>query len=265
MHTFPLSQIDAFTKTIFKGNPAGVCLLSESIPDEVMLSIAAEMNLAETAFLLPKAQDHWHLRWFTPTVEVPLCGHATLAAAHFLFEKGLWEGFSKLSFETLSGNLFVEKTGTLYTMDFPVYHFSDVEAHVKDEVSAYYPEVIACKMAEGNMILELSEEAQIFDFEAKMEVLKKWGKIGVIITSRSEKYDIISRYFAPNVGVPEDPVTGSAHVALCSYWWKKINKSQIRAYQASQRGGELQLVLVDQRVKIMGEAVSVFHTSITIA
>jgi PhzF family phenazine biosynthesis protein len=264
MKKLALFQVDSFTKEKFKGNPAGVCMLPEALHENMMQNIAAEMNLAETAFLFPMDYLNWNLRWFTPTTEVPLCGHATLAAAHILNEKQIWDGKDPLSFHTRSGVLVMRKIGGKIQMDFPSYRLDNPESAIHQKVKNTYPNAMEIIRAEGNLIISFTEEREIENFIPQMDLIKAWGQIGVIITSKGTKHDIVSRYFAPNVGVPEDPVTGSAHVALCNYWFPKLGLNEIKAFQKSQRGGELTLRQENDRVLILGEAITVFETIISI-
>ena len=257
--------MDAFCESQFKGNPAAVCLLEDEPEDELLQNIANEMNLSETAFLYslegrPISESaKFSLRWFTPKVEVPLCGHATLAASWVLFEE-IGIKTNEVEFETKSGKLAakLEEEGVL--LDFP-----------KEEPRAYAPssdllavlhikEFQECMLAEklGYILIHLKDEDAVLkvepDFE-KMIDLSLEGIIGVIITAQADsQYDFISRFFAPWVGVPEDPVTGSAHTVLAPYWSKILNKNEMLAYQASERGGQLTVRPKGERVELVGEA-----------
>lgn len=259
-------QVDAFTKKPFGGNPAAICFMSCDLEDTLYQSIAREMNLSETAFV-EKLDEHgnYKLRWFTPKREVPLCGHATLATAHIIFNL-IGVETEKISFQTLSGVLYAERAPEGIRLDFPR----------NDPVKIDPPESLlnalglsTCKeiqYSETNqkLLVRVEEQEQVTelqpDFNALLALDNKLGWRGVIVTSRgSEPYDFISRYFAPWMGVNEDPVTGSAHTVLGPYWMEQLGKRKMRAYQASERGGELSLELDEDRVYITGEAVTVIQ------
>ena len=253
-----LFQVDAFTETPFKGNPAAVCLLQGPEPVDWMQSLAMEMNLSETAFLLPE-EDGWRLRWFTPKTEVPLCGHATLASAMVLFttRPELREG--PIRFNTLSGELRASWVGGRIALDFPA---------MVPEPAAIDPEL---EHALGISLLHAVHAGDYFLFEAEgdeavrgmspdFQALAQCPTPEVIVTARSADpaFDFISRFFAPRLGVNEDPVTGSAHCLLAPYWAEKLNKTTFKAFQASMRGGVLRVQLQGDRVEILGAAAFVF-------
>lgn len=254
----PITVIDAFTDKPFSGNPAGVCLLEESLSADQMQSIAMEMNLSETAFV-ERTSDHgvFSLRWFTPTLEIDLCGHATLASAFWMLKSGWAQVNQTIRFETRSGELRVTGDEDQLTMDFPLIPtFSDI--HPKFNSDLFGNKIVQAAQLRRNWIFELESE------NAVRELLPDFGEIsenseeGFIVTAQGEgKYDIVSRFFGPNVGVPEDPVTGFAHCALMDYWNQKTGKTQLKAFQASKRGGELFLEKHDDRVLIRGNAVRV--------
>ena len=268
MTEFPLYTVDAFTATAFHGNPASVCLLEEAIQDATMQAIAMEMNHSETAFVRPLdgAPAHatrFSLRWFTPEVEVPLCGHATLATAKVIFSE-VSNPASEIHFETKSGVVSARREDTRIVLDFPV---SDLRA------ASVAPEILAALgvrhakaacYARNNrcLLLHLDDESEIRklvpDF-ARLQVARGQAPfLGIIVTAAgSGKYDFVSRYFAPWIGINEDPVTGSAHCALTPYWANLTAKHEMQAYQASSRGGEMTVRLKGERVDLVGEAVVV--------
>ena len=261
-----LFQVDSFTKEKFKGNPAGVCISEEPLNDFLMQQIAAEMNLSETAFV-STADGYRRLRWFTPTSEVDLCGHATLAAAHILFEQKYFGRNEALKLETRSGALQVtsENSGQLI-MDFPLI---ETKHEVPTEaIHKLFGEVVAMASTEKNDIVELSTAEAVAGAKPDLGFLSKNSRQGIIITARGsgrwKDFDIVSRYFVPNVGVPEDPVTGSAHCELAHYWQQKLSKNELKAYQASARGGNLGVKIVGERVMITGDAITVFATNLKV-
>lgn len=256
--SIPVFQVDAFTGEPFKGNPAGVILLDEEKTSEWMASVAAEMNLSETAFLI-RDNAVYHLRWFTPQVEVKLCGHATLASAHILWEQKILEETETAVFRTLSGELRAVKKLDWIEMDFPAFSFKELEpiSTLTDPVGG--KPVNAFNTGENLMLIYESVE-EIASLAPDMNWVAKLPFQGVIATSRSDEspYDFVSRYFAPKVGIQEDPVTGSAHSSLTPYWAKILDKNELTAYQASERGGVLKVRIWDERVFISGQAVTVF-------
>jgi PhzF family phenazine biosynthesis protein len=251
-----LYQVDAFASKLFEGNPAAVCPLDEWLPDDVMQNIATENNLSETAFFVPKGDD-FHIRWFTPASEVHLCGHATLATAYVLFNILAYK-----KVESRSGILTVFKDNDRLVMDFPA----------QPPVPCDTPEAIV--KAFGNVPVEcLTSEDYIVVFENEEDVesaapdfeqLKKLGLRGVAITAKSDRYDFVARFFAPNYGIPEDPVTGSAYTQLTPYWASKLGSKKFSVKQMSPRGGELICEIVDDRVFISGKAVKYLEGKISI-
>src|SRR5687768_12657115 len=248
---FDIYQIDAFASKPFSGNPAAVVPLRTWLPDDVMLNIAAENNLAETAFFVP-SEKGYDLRWFTPTVEMDLCGHATLATGYLLFEI-LGSGQSMLQFQTRSGELTVEKIGDRYVLDFPSRPgvAADAPAGLIEAIGAEPKEILRSR----DYMLVYESEAQVKAITPNFEALSKIGAHAVIVTARGDSSDFVSRFFAPEVGVNEDPVTGSAHCTLIPYWAERLGKNELFARQVSARGGELFCELVGDRVKIGGDAV----------
>ena len=253
-------QVDAFTDKIFSGNPAAVVPLSSWLDDGMLQAIAEENNLAETAFFIPAASG-FQLRWFTPVKEVDLCGHATLATAHVLFEI---LGYSQqiIVFETRSGQLSVKKNGKLLEMDFP-------GCQLKPGV---FSETLALALGERPMeVLAGDDYLAVFDSEAcirriapRMDLLAQLDLRGVIITAPGEDVDFVSRFFAPKFGIPEDPVTGSAHCALAPYWAGKLGKNRLTARQVSRRGGHITCVVQGNRVLLSGSAVTFMEAEIMV-
>jgi PhzF family phenazine biosynthesis protein len=262
----PILQIDAFTSEPFKGNPAAVCLLDGPRPDEWMQNVAAEMNLSETAFVAPRDDGGFNLRWFTPTIEVPLCGHATLAGAHALWETGRLAQDQEARFNTLSGWLMAKKAGGKIVLDFPAIFTdpSELPAALGDALDLSLVKVICNRVRDrqdSNFLLELESEEQVRNLKPDFELLRRAINAGVIITARgsSSKYDFVSRYFACYAGIDEDPVTGAAHCMLTPYWSAKLAKDEMLAYQASARGGEVSIRLNGDRVALAGHAVTILQ------
>jgi predicted PhzF superfamily epimerase YddE/YHI9 len=261
----PIAVIDAFTNRTFEGNPAGVCLIEQELTSDQMQSIAMEMNLSETAFVQRTSKPgHFSLRWFTPTLEIDLCGHATLASAFWMVKSGWATEGETIHFDTRSGVLRVKCEGEWLTMDFPLIPtFTDVHPVFRSELFGF-PIVRAAQLRK-NWIFELENENAVRNLTPDFVEIAKNSEEGFIITaSGSDNFDIVSRFFGPNVGVPEDPVTGFAHCALMDYWNQKTGITQIKAYQASKRGGELFLEKQKDRVLIKGQAVSVLEGFINI-
>ncbi|TSA87132.1 PhzF family phenazine biosynthesis protein [Deinococcus detaillensis] len=253
--TQPLAVVDAFTSRAYSGNPAGVCLLDEPAPPDWMQRVACELNHAETAFVWPLPSHQYRLRWFTPAVEVDLCGHATLAAAHWLWQSGALAGDAAAHFETLSGPLSAVKRGEWIELDFPAEVATEVQSPV-DMAALLGAQPLWIGANRLDYLVELPSAAQVRSLTPDLAHFGPLGKRGVIVTAAGDEgYDIVSRGFFPNLGIPEDPVTGSAHCALAPYWAAKLRKSELSAYQASARGGELRLRLEGGRVKLLGQAV----------
>ncbi len=250
-------QVDAFTDIPFRGNPAAVCILSSNPSIEWMQDVAAEMNLAETAFLLPM-NEGYNLRWFTPNSEVDLCGHATLASAHILWEKGYLQQDQEVKFYTKSGLLTAKLNHGYIQLNFPATPEEEIIAPAGLIEALNINPVYIGKNVFDYLIEVESEEIVrniVPDFSKLMEIHMR----GVIVTARSTEYDFVSRFFAPEVGIFEDPVTGSAHCCLGVYWKKKLGKSKFHAYQASKRGGILKVEVKNERVLISGKAVTVLE------
>jgi PhzF family phenazine biosynthesis protein len=249
----PIFQIDAFTTRRFAGNPAAVMLMDRFLADAVMQAIAAENNLAETAFLVPEGGDY-RLRWFTPKVEVPLCGHATLASAAVVMER-LEPGRNSVIFHSASGPLTVRRAGAGYVMDFPARpsELIPVPRGLAEALGIVPAEVLV----NGFNYMAVLENALILrEIAPDMAALASMDRPGVIVTAPGDGiYDFISRYFAPAKGIPEDPVTGAAHCTLTPYWANRLGKTEFRAYQASRRGGEVVCRLAGERVELEGSCV----------
>lgn len=247
-------QVDAFANKPFAGNPAAVCLLEKPLDKELMQSIAAENNVSETAYVWPIETNHFHLKWFTPELEIELCGHATLATAHILWETKRVAEHEAISFETLSGTLKASKKGNWITLDFPVVR--KVQEEIPEELKSIFPQAIEITAtASKKYIVELASETEVRSYVPDFHLLKDFGT--VITAKGDDQYDFVSRFFAMPVGVPEDPVTGSAHCVLAPYWENKLDKNTFTAFQASKRGGELKVKISDGRVFLSGEAVTV--------
>jgi len=258
----PIYQIDAFTSEVFSGNPAAVCILDTWIDDEQLQSIATENNLSETAFLV-RNKDGFDLRWFTPTTEVDLCGHATLASAFVLFAYQGWPA-EKITFQTRkSGQLVVYNRSDLLEMDFPSrpVHRITSPAGLTKALGVAPEEIFGS--AEDLLVVFKSETA-VGEVQPDFGMLEQVECRGIIITARGDHSDFVSRFFAPRFGVPEDPVTGSAHCVLIPYWSSVLGKNDLHAFQVSKRGGELFCVNAGKRVKISGKATLYMEGTITI-
>lgn len=251
--------VDAFAAAPFTGNPAAVCLVDRFPPDTLMQRIALEMNLSETAFVTPSDSAVFDLRWFTPLAEVDLCGHATLAAAHVLYRTRAVEEDEAVRFRTRSGVLGVERTadGRL-SMDFPAEPVEPIDA--PDGLSeALGVAVVACGSNRMDILAELADESTLRAVRPDMTAIADLDCRGVIVTARSDRdgRDFVSRFFAPAMGVPEDPVTGSAHCALAPYWAERLGRDRLIGWQASARGGLVEVVYRGERVDLVGSAVTV--------
>ncbi len=249
----PIFQVDAFTSQRFAGNPAAVMLMDSFLPDATLQAIAAENNLAETAFLVA-ADDEYRLRWFTPRVEVPLCGHATLASAAVVMER-LQPGRTRVVFHSASGPLTVTRAGASYVMDFPA-RPSDAVAPPAGLAEALGVALVEVYGNQFNYMAVLENEIVLRRIAPDMTSLVRMDRPGVIVTAKGGgEYDFVSRYFAPAKGIPEDPVTGAAHCMLAPYWAKRLGKTTFRAFQASNRGGEITCRVAGDRVELEGACV----------
>ncbi len=252
-------QVDAFTNKPFSGNPAAVCILEEPRDESWMQDVAREMNLSETAFV-HKQEDGYRLRWFTPVTEVDLCGHATLASAHVLWETGLLGSQESAQFQTLSGLLKATREGEEIELDFPVVIYEPVsEPSGLSEALGVTPLYLG--KSKFFYLVEVESERTVRDLKPDIEKIKSLSASAIIVTSvaDTEGYDFVSRCFAPNVGIDEDPVTGSAHCILGPFWIKRFGKDELVAYQASERGGMLRIRVEGDRVFIGGRAVTVLR------
>jgi PhzF family phenazine biosynthesis protein len=243
--------VDAFTEELFRGNQAGVCLLDRWLDDSIMQNIAMENNLAETAFIV-KNNEGYDLRWFSPEVEIDLCGHATLASAYVLANY-VDVDCDKFYFNTQSGVLTVIKKGELYEMDFPS------RKPIQVEISSLMEEAIGAKVVEAHLsrdlLLLVETEEIVRNLKPNLELIKTISDCyAVIVTAKGEEVDFVSRFFAPKAGIPEDPVTGSSHSTLIPFWAERLGKNDLKACQLSKRGGKLYCKNHDNRVKISGYA-----------
>ena len=258
----PLYQLDAFTDRLFAGNPAAVCPLERWLPDETLHAIAAENNLSETAFLVPRGSD-FELRWFTPRVEVDLCGHATLAAGEAVM-RWLRPGSTAVRFHTrCAGVLGVERREGLLVLDFPARapRPGDPPPGLIDALGG---RPLAALASERDHLVVYGSESEVARLAPRMAPLAALGPVGVIATARGERSDFVSRFFAPGVGIDEDPVTGSAHCVLTPYWARELGKSTLDARQISARGGVLRCTLRGERVEIAGKVVPYLEGTITL-
>ena len=256
----PIYQIDAFASRLFEGNPAAVCPLDRWLPDDIMQSIAAENNLSETAFFVPDG-NRFHIRWFTPASEVDLCGHATLASAHVLFDV-LGYKRDRVDFDSRSGILTVTKDQEWLVMDFPSQ--PPVPCDVPQAVvQAFGKSPVECQESE-DLIVVFDREEDVESASPDFEVLKRIDQRGIAITAASDRYDFVARFFAPKYGIPEDPVTGSAYTQLAPYWAARLGKKKFSVKQLSRRGGELLCELSGDRVFIYGKAVKYLEGEIII-
>jgi len=248
-------QIDAFADSVFRGNPAAVCLLSSWLPDALLQEIAAENNLSETAFVIPH-QDPAPLRWFTPRHEVPLCGHATLAAGHVILTFVAPERESVI-FTTPSGDSRVSRSGEKLTLNLPVVPFErvrEVPIALTEGLGVESHEVLR-SASDPNYLVILRDESEIRAVEPDLRRLESLHPHGVAISALGTSADFVSRYFAPSYGIPEDPVTGSIHCALAPYWAERLHQTTMTASQLSRRGGRLGIELHDDRVALTGSAI----------
>lgn len=258
-------QVDAFTEKTFSGNPAGVCVLNEELGEKLMQNIAREMNLPTTAFLV-KNNDGYDLRWFTPKAEIDICGHATLASAHILWEKGYLKKDREAKFSTKRGLLTAKMNENWIELNFPA---------LPEEKTEPPAELLEALGVEAGYIgknifylVEVGSEETVRAIKPDFQKLLEVSARGVIVTARAgaevREYDFVSRFFAPGIGIREDPATGSAHCCLGPYWQKKLNKDEFIAYQASERSGVLKVKVTGERVLISGKAVTVLEGELLI-
>lgn len=248
----PYYHIDAFTSKIFSGNPAAVCLLDKWLDDKTLLCIAAENNLSETAFIIPASDSRYHLRWFTPEVEVDLCGHATLASAFVIFSF-LNSSLSSVELDTASGRLNVHISDNLLSMNFP--SRKPVLTEMPDLLAEALGAEPAAVFGSRDLMAVFNNESIVSNMNPDFDKLRQIKEcFGIIVTAPGSKSDFVSRFFAPNAGIPEDPVTGSAHCTLIPYWAERLGKDKLIAHQLSKRGGELFCENLRDRVNISGRA-----------
>jgi PhzF family phenazine biosynthesis protein len=245
-------QVDAFTEKIFSGNPAAVCPLNEWLSDKLLQNIAMENNLAETAFYV-KSGNEYQIRWFTPKVEVDLCGHATLAAAYVLFHHEDHKGDTINFYSPRSGKLTVTRKAELLTLNFPADVFEAIE--LSAEITSGF-DILPTRALKGktDYVLVFEDETQIKNLKVDLLQVAKLDARGVMVTAKGESVDFVSRFFAPQSGIDEDPVTGSAHTTLAPYWAKELGKTELTAIQLSERKGYLQCNVLGERVEISGQA-----------
>jgi PhzF family phenazine biosynthesis protein len=254
-------QVDAFTNKIFKGNPAAVCPLNEWISEELMQAIAEENNLSETVFFV-KIKDQFEIRWFTPTCEIDLCGHATLAAAHIIFSELDYDK-KIIEFNSKSGILKVEKKEDWYTLNFPSEEIVETKTPqlLKD---AFKVPIIKTFKGKWKLLVELKNESAIKNLTPNFSKLTHLEQAGIIVTSQGDTVDFVSRFFAPKIGVNEDPVTGSAHTLLIPFWAKRLNTNNLKAIQLSNRTGYLKCEYLNERVEMSGQAITFLKGKLTI-
>ncbi|HYR29893.1 MAG TPA: PhzF family phenazine biosynthesis protein [Thermoanaerobaculia bacterium] len=257
-----LLHVDSFTSHAFRGNPAAVCLLDGERDEAWMQNVAAEMNLSDTAFLLPRGGDGFVLRWFTPSVEVALCGHATLASAHALWAEHLWPPDKPIRFHTKSGLLTADRDDDVIELDFPATPAEAVTppAGLLESLAVDAPLYVGRN--HFDYLVEVADESIVRGLAPDLAQLATIECRGVIVTSRAASTtaaDFVSRFFAPGAGIDEDPVTGSAHCTLAPYWAAKLGKQEMTGYQASKRGGYVRVRLMGNRVKLGGKAVTVLR------
>jgi PhzF family phenazine biosynthesis protein len=255
----PFFQVDAFTAKPFTGNPAAVCLLEKEAEADWMQSVAGEMNLSETAFVVPR-DDGFGLRWFTPVSEVDLCGHATLASAHVIWETGRLAEADTARFHTRSGLLTAERVGDWIKLDFPATPAEPIEAPAGlSDLLGSVPKFVG--RSRFDLLLELTDAEELRDLNPDFAGLSSLPVRGLIVTAKSDvpDFDFLSRFFAPEAGINEDPVTGSAHCALAPFWAERLGKNEMTAFQASARGGVVKVRSAGDRVLLRGKAVTVLR------
>jgi len=255
--------VDAFTDVAFAGNPAAVCVLPEPRPDSWLRNVAREMNLSETAFLVPR-NGEFDLRWLTPAVEVDLCGHATVASAHVLWQDGHLPAGAQARFHTRSGLLTADRRGDWIELDFPVKIAVPADPPAELLAALGISSPVAVARNAFDYLVEISSEDELRALKPDHTTLRKIPVRGVIVTapSASPKFDFVSRFFAPGSGIDEDPVTGSAHTALGPWWGPKLGKTEMTAFQASARGGVVRIRLDGDRIKLGGQAVTIMQAEL---
>jgi PhzF family phenazine biosynthesis protein len=257
--------VDAFTNVPFAGNPAAVCLLEQPRPEEWLRSVAREMNLSETAFLVPR-NGEFDLRWLTPAVEVDLCGHATVASAHVLWEDGHLPAGKQARFHTRSGLLTADRHGEWIELDFPVKMATAADPPAELLPALGVPSHLGVFRNAFDYMVEIETEQQLRQLTPDHGLLRRIPVRGVIVTARSStrEFDFVSRFFAPGSGIDEDPVTGSAHTAFAPYWSAKLGKTELTGYQASARGGVVRVRMNGDRVILGGQAVTIMQATLLV-
>ena len=254
-------QVDAFTNKVFKGNPAAVVPLNIWISDEIMLAIAQENNLSETVFFV-EIDGTFDIRWFTPSCEIDLCGHATLAAAHIIFSE-LNYPHKTIEFNSKSGKLLVEKNKDWYTLNFPSESIEEIETPEVLQKALNVP-ILKTFKGKWKLLVELENKSVVENLAPNFNLLSQLESNGIIVTARGEKTDFVSRFFAPKLGINEDPVTGSAHTLLIPFWSEKLNKTKLKAFQLSKRTGYLKCKHLNDRVEMSGQAITYLKGQLTI-
>jgi predicted PhzF superfamily epimerase YddE/YHI9 len=260
--TIRIDQVDAFTADPFRGNPAGVCVLEEWAPEDWMLAVAAEMNLSETAFLVPR-ENGFGIRYFTPVIEVPLCGHATLASAHLLWEQGVVTPAETIALSAKGGGLSAGREGDWIRLDFPAIPASPAQIP-EGLAEALGSEILGAYQSwENGYLVELDGVATVRDLEPDFTRLRAFGPINVTAEGTGMAgCDFVSRFFAPSLGIDEDPVTGVAHCSLAPFWAERLDKEALVGHQLSRRGGVVRVRARGERVDILGQAVTVMRGEI---
>ena len=258
-------QVDAFTDKPFKGNPAGVMIVDENFPVEEMQNLAAEMNLSESAFIIPNGNE-FRIRYFTPNREVPLCGHATLASAHIIYELGLKKADEAIVFKAEGGELTMNKQGEWISMNFPAYPLTKMNVQADFKATVGFEPLEMYSSIYDWVIAVAASEADVLGAKPNLELLKTNGLAHLMITAKGEQpdRDFVLRVFAPLVGINEDSVTGSAHCALTPLWHQKTGKTEFNSYQLSKRTGRLKVKLLTDRVEIKGQAITVFQAELKV-
>mgnify|MGYP001098977100 CR=1 FL=1 len=255
-------QVDAFNNEVFKGNPAAVIPLDSWISEELMQNIAEENNLSETVFFV-KNKNHFEIKWFTPTCEVDLCGHATLAASHIIFTELNYEE-DELKFNSKSGILTVIKVNDWYTLNFPSENIIAINQHLDFLQKALNTPVLEIYEGKWKLVAVVESEETLKKLEPNFSLLSELKWDGIIVTAKGNKVDFVSRFFAPKLGINEDPVTGSAHTILIPYWAKKLGKNNLNALQISKRMGVLKCTYLQDRVEMSGQAITYLKGQLTI-
>jgi PhzF family phenazine biosynthesis protein len=257
-----LYQVDAFTEERFSGNPAAICMLDGPRDETWMQALAAEMNVSETAFLLAR-DGSFDLRWFTPSVEVDLCGHATLASAHVLWETEIVAGGDSIAFDTRSGVLTASRDGAWIELDFPATPEQPAQCNIDlERALGVAPKYVG--RSKFDLLVELPSEKVVREVEPDFAILERASARGIMITARAAEgpYDFVSRFFAPQSGVPEDPATGSSHCCLGPFWARRLGRDELVGYQASARGGTIRVRVDGDRVILGGQAITVFDAEL---